>query len=59
MIIQIITFLLLRVLKTIEKTIHSDPVWRLSDCECEIHVYLFQDDFLDKILYLHLLLIFV
>ena len=42
-----------------EKIIHIVPVWRLSDWECILHVYLFLADFLEEIVDLHRLLIFV
>ena len=45
--------------KLLEGIINSVPVWRLSDWECVLHVYLFLTEFLEEILYFHPLLIFV
>ena len=42
-----------------EWIIHSVPVWRMSDWECELHVYLLLDEFFQEIWDLHTLFIFI
>ena len=56
---QISTHQILRVLNNSLKKIHSVPVLRLSNWECVNHVYLFLAEFLEEILGLHPILIFV
>ena len=43
----------------VEWMIHFVPVWILYDWECVIHVFLFMDEFLEEIMDLHPLFLFV
>ena len=43
----------------VEQIIHYVPVWIISNWECVLHVYFFMDEFLEEIMDVNPLLLFV